>query len=66
MAYSSGLSDVEWEMVELLLLELLPKKKKNSSPKTDKSLMPSRINNGCNWCDLPRDLPPYSRVITPL
>ena len=21
-----------------------------------------RIKNGCNWCDLPKDLPPYSTV----
>nr|WP_322734495.1 transposase [Nostoc sp. DedVER02]MDZ7989521.1 transposase [Nostoc sp. DedVER02] len=19
-----------------------------------------QLKNGCNWCDLPRDLPPYS------
>jgi len=36
MAYSSDLSDAEWEMVEPLLLELLPRKKKNSSPPMDK------------------------------
>ncbi|WP_366664731.1 transposase [Moorena sp. SIO3E8] len=21
-----------------------------------------QLKNGCNWCDLPRDLPPYSTV----
>jgi len=33
MAYSSDLSDAEWEIVEPLLLELLPKKKKTRLPK---------------------------------
>jgi len=28
----------------------------------DKSRMASCINNGCNWCDLPRDLPPDATV----
>jgi transposase len=32
MAYSSDLSDAEWEIVEPLLLELLPKKKKLVPP----------------------------------
>lgn len=22
----------------------------------------SKLKNGCNWCDLPKDLPPYSTV----
>jgi transposase len=33
MAYSSDLSDAEWEIVEPLLLELLPNKKKTRPPK---------------------------------
>ncbi|WP_293066662.1 transposase, partial [Moorena sp. SIO3F7] len=22
----------------------------------------AQLKNGCNWCDLPKDLPPYSTV----
>ena len=66
MAYSSDLSDAEWEIVELLLLELLPKKKKTRPPKwTNRQIINGilyQLKNGCNWCDLPRDLPPYSTV----
>jgi len=66
MAYSSDLSDAEWEIVEPLLLELLPKKKKTRPPKwTNRQIINGilyQLKNGCNWCDLPRDLPPYSRV----
>jgi transposase len=63
MAYSSDLSDAEWEMVEPLLLELLPRKKKTRPPQwTDRQIINGilyQLKNGCNWCDLPRDLPPY-------
>ena len=47
MAYSSDLSDAEWEIVEPLLLELLPRKKKTRPPngQIDKSLMASCINS---------------------
>ncbi|WP_445268020.1 transposase [Synechococcus sp. C9] len=66
MAYSSDLSDAEWEIVEPLLLELLPKKKKTRPPKwTNRQIINGilyQLKNGCNWCDLPRDLPPYSTV----
>ncbi|APB32761.1 transposase [Gloeomargarita lithophora Alchichica-D10] len=66
MAYASDLSDAEWEIVEPLLLELLPKKKKTRPAKwTNREIINGilyQLKNGCNWCDLPRDLPPYSTV----
>lgn len=60
MPYSSSLSDREWEILE----PLLPKKKKTRPPVWSKRQILDGIRdqrlNGCNWCDLPKDLPPYS------
>jgi len=62
MAYSSSLTDKEWELIE----PLLPKKKKTKPPTWSKREILDgvfyQLKNGCNWCDLPRDLPPYSTV----
>ncbi|OCR02368.1 hypothetical protein BCD67_19850 [Oscillatoriales cyanobacterium USR001] len=49
-----------------LLNQILPKKKKNR-PLTglkEKFLQGIfyQLKNGCNWADLPKDLPPYSTV----
>lgn len=63
MGYSSDLTDKEWEIVEPLLLS---KKKKTRPPLWTKRQLFNgilyQLKNGCNWCDLPRDLPPYSTV----
>jgi len=62
MAYSSSLTDKEWELIE----PLLPKKKKTKPPTWSKREILDgvfyQLKNGCSWCDLPRDLPPYSTV----
>jgi transposase len=62
MAYSSDLTDKEWEIIE----PLLPKKKRTRPPTWSKRDILDgvfyQLKNGCNWCDLPRDLPPYSTV----
>ena len=62
MAYSSSLTDQEWEIIE----PLLPQKKKTRPPQWSKRQIIDgilyRLKNGCNWCDLPKDLPPYSTV----
>jgi transposase len=62
MVYSSSLSDQEWEIIE----PLLPKKKKTRPPTwTKRQILDGvfyQLKNGCNWADLPRDLPPYSTV----
>lgn len=62
MAYTSSLTDNEWEIIE----PLLPRKQKTRPPKwTKRQILDSvfyQLKNGCNWCDLPRDLPPYSTV----
>ncbi len=62
MAYSSSLTDKEWEIIE----PLLPKKKRTKPPTWSKREILDgvfyQLKNGCNWCDLPRDLPPYSTV----
>lgn len=66
MSYSSSLTDTEWEILEPLLPEVLPQKK--STRPLDWSYrelidgMLYRLKNGCNWEDLPKDLPPYSIV----
>jgi transposase len=45
---------------------LLPEKKKTRPPKWSKRQILDgifyQLKNGCNWCDLPKDLPPYSTV----
>ena len=62
MAYSSSLSDREWELIE----PLLPKKKQTRPPQWSKRAILDgifyQLKNGCNWCDLQKDLPPYSTV----
>ena len=62
MPYSSSLTDKEWEIIE----PLLPKKKRTKPPKWSKREILDgilyQLKNGCNWCDLPKDLPPYSTV----
>lgn len=62
MAYSSSLTDREWELIE----PLLPKKKQTRPPRWSKRAILDgifyQLKNGCNWCDLPKDLPPYSTV----
>jgi transposase len=62
MPYSSSLSDREWEIIK----PLLPQKKKTRPPKWSKRQILDgifyQLKNGCNWCDLPKELPPYSTV----
>jgi transposase len=66
MTYSSSLTDKEWEIIEPLLLEALPPKKQTRpSNWTKREILDGilyQLKNGCNWQDLPRDLPPYSTV----
>lgn len=66
MAYSSSLTDKEWEILEPLLKESLPPKKKTRpSNWTKREIFDGilyQLKNGCNWQDLPKDLPPYSTV----
>lgn len=62
MVYASSLTDREWEIIE----PLLPQKKKTKPPKwTKRQILDGifyQLKNGCNWGDLPTDLPPYSTV----
>lgn len=62
MAYSSNLTDAEWKIIE----PLLPSKKQTRPPLwTKRQILDGifyQLKNGCNWCDLPKDLPPYSTV----
>jgi transposase len=62
MAYSSDLTDLEWEIIE----PLLPQKKQTRPPRWTKRQILNgilyQLKNGCNWGDLPKDLPPYSTV----
>ncbi|NJN58196.1 MAG: transposase [Leptolyngbyaceae cyanobacterium SL_5_9] len=66
MPYSSDLIDAEWEIFEPLLLEILPKKKQaRPSNWTKREIVNGilyQLKNGCSWCDLRRDFPPYSTV----
>ena len=62
MGYTSDLSEKEWEIIE----PLLPKKKKTRPPEwTKREILNDifyQLKQGCNWADLPKDLPPYSTV----
>jgi transposase len=59
MAYTSSLTDREWAIIE----PLLPQKQKTRPPKwTKRHGIFYQLKNGCNWSDLPKDLPPYSTV----
>ncbi|MDJ0573353.1 MAG: transposase [Pleurocapsa sp. MO_192.B19] len=61
MPYSSSLTDKEGEIIE----PLLPQKRRTRPPKWSKKILDGilyQLKNGCNWCDLPKDLPPYSTV----
>jgi len=62
MAYTSSLTDAEWEIIA----PLLPQKQQTRPPKWSKREILDgilyQLKNGCNWADLPKDLPPYSTV----
>ena len=66
MPYSSSLTDAEWELLEPLLVEIKPQKKRTRpSNWTKREILDGifyQLKNGCNWEDLPLDLPPYSTV----
>jgi transposase len=66
MAYSSSLTDEEWEIFEPLLLQTIPTTKQTRPPNwTKREIFDGilyQLKNGCNWEDLPKDLPPYSTV----
>jgi transposase len=66
MTYSSSLTDAEWEILEPLLLQILPQKKRTRPANwTKREILNGilyQLKNGCNWEDLPNDLPPYSTV----
>ena len=65
-AYSSSLTDAEWELLERLLPEILPPKQQTRPLKWSyREIIDGilyRLKNGCNWADLPKDFPPYSTV----
>ena len=66
MKYSSSLTDAEWEILEPQLSQILPQKKRTRPCVwTKRELLDGilyQLKNGCNWEDLPKDLPPYSTV----
>jgi transposase len=66
MPYSSSLTDSEWEIIEPILQNILPTKKRTRpSNWTKREILDGifyQLKNGCNWQDLPKDLPPYSTI----
>jgi transposase len=66
MVYSSSFTDAEWDIFEPLLIQILPKKKRTRPCDwTKREIVDGildQLKNGCNWEDLPKDLPPYSTV----
>ncbi len=65
MTYSSSLSDPDWEILEPLLKEILPAKKQTRPLAwTKREIFDGilyQLKNGCNWQDLPKDLPPFTQ-----
>ncbi|MEH2069718.1 MAG: transposase [Nostoc sp.] len=70
MPYSSSLTDEEWIILEPLLAQILPTKKQRRPPNwTKREILDGifyQLKNGCNWEDLPKDLPPYKGGILAL
>jgi len=66
MPYCSSLTDSEWEIIEPILHDILPRKKLTRPCNwTKREILDGifyQLKNGCNWQDLPKDLPPYSTV----
>ena len=66
MTYTSSLSDAEWQVLEPILKEVLPKKKQTRpSDWTKRQIFDGilyQLKSGCSWQDLPKDFPPYSTV----
>ncbi len=66
MNYPSDLIDAEWEIFEPLLLEILPTKNQTRpSNWTKREIFNGilyQLKKGCNWQNLPKDLPPSSTV----
>ncbi len=66
MPYKSSLSDEDWKIIEPLLLKILPPKRQtrpsNWSKREILDGITDQLKNGCNWQDLPKDLPFYSSV----
>jgi transposase len=64
MPYYCYLTDSEWFIIEPLLHQILPIKKQTRPPNWSKREILDgifyQLKNGCNWLDLPKDLPPYS------
>jgi transposase len=57
MKYSSSLTDAEWEILEPLLPQILPQKKRTRPCDwTKREILDGilyQLKNGCNWEDLP-------------
>ena len=55
-----------YHILEPLLIDILPQKRQTRPPNwTKRKLIDGifyQLKNGCNWEDLPKDLPPYSTV----
>ncbi|NJR52262.1 MAG: transposase [Leptolyngbyaceae cyanobacterium CSU_1_3] len=66
MPYSSSLTDAECELLDPLLAEILPQKKRTRPMNWSLGEILDgifyQLKNGCNWEDLPKDLLSYSTV----
>ena len=67
MPYSSNLTDSEWEILEPLLNQLLPIKKKTRPPNwTKREILDGifyQLKNGCNWEDATKRFTPTQLYI---
>ena len=66
MSYSTNLTDALGEILSPFLYQILPQKKITRPPNwTQREILNGilyQLKNGCNWADIPKDLPPYSTV----
>ncbi|MCW6051857.1 transposase [Lyngbya sp. CCAP 1446/10] len=70
MPYCNSLTDSEWEIIEPILHDILPRKKLTRPCNwTKREILDGifyQLKNGCNWQDLPKDLPPLFHCILAL
>ena len=66
MSYSTNLTDALGEILSPFLYQILPQKKRTRPPNwTQRQILNGilyQLKNGCNWADIPKNLPPYSTV----
>jgi transposase len=62
MRYTSDLRDEEWEILEPLLPSRNKTRPMNWEYREIINGILYQLKSGCNWANIPKDLPPYSTL----